>query len=385
MEGLVQQEVAAIRAEEEKLKAKKQTLFVHMPWKERIEHLCAGTRILKLSSTSTMQGAEWKNVRLEAQSDASGQSLLASDPTFKNMQSRTNAYLTWPSNTLIRRGSRKLALGSITGVHIGTNAKQWCTMVPTEWHYMTLTTRERSYDFGFEDATELLLWVNTLQRITFPEWTQQCNAGEMSELFKGAISDAQHRFYRSSRAGAASTDYFVPSLQELCPVLYPLAPVLCGTCAELGVSFANAAPRPHKFCMWTAVAVLEAPIAHDEAVISMRAVLSDLGFYANGRFACSAGFYDENGLAHTLARDAITHPSLASTPNKKDGEAPDDPGMLVIRAQHAKTGKVSVLKIKKGTKMASVFEAHAKHKGLKSQSLSVMKNKNQAQPPAPPK
>ncbi|KAH8092768.1 hypothetical protein JL720_4931 [Aureococcus anophagefferens] len=217
MEGLVQQEVAAIRAEEEKLKAKKQTLF----------------------------GAEWKNVRLEAQSDASGQSLLASDPTFKNMQSRTNAYLTWPSNTLIRRGSRKLALGSITGVHIGTNAKQWCTMVPTEWHYMTLTTtRERSYDFGFEDATELLLWVNTLQRITFPEWTQQCNAGEMSELFKGAISDAQHRFYRSSRAGAASTDYFVPSLQELCPVLYPLAPVLCGTCAELGVSFANAAPRP---------------------------------------------------------------------------------------------------------------------------------------------
>jgi hypothetical protein len=59
--------------------------------------------------------------------------------------------------------------------------------------------------------------------------------------------------------------------------------------------------------------------------------------------------------------------------------------MLVIRAQHAKTGKVSVLKIKKGTKMASVFEAHAKHKGLKSQSLSVMKNKNQAQPPAPPK
>ena len=58
--------------------------------------------------------------------------------------------------------------------------------------------------------------------------------------------------------------------------------------------------------------------------------------------------------------------------------------MLVIRAQHAKTGKVSVLKIKKGTKMASVFEAHAKHKGLKSQSLSVMKNKPRpAAAPAP--
>ena len=58
--------------------------------------------------------------------------------------------------------------------------------------------------------------------------------------------------------------------------------------------------------------------------------------------------------------------------------------MLVIRAQHAKTGKVSVLKIKKGTKMASVFEAHAKHKGLKSQSLSVMKNKTRpAAAPAP--
>ena len=52
---------------------------------------------------------------------------------------------------------------------------------------------------------------------------------------------------------------------------------------------------------------------------------------------------------------------------------------LVIRAQHAKTGKVSVLKIKKGTKMASVFEAHAKHKGLKTQSLSVMKQRQQQQ------
>ena len=42
-----------------------------------------------------------------------------------------------------------------------------------------------------------------------------------------------------------------------------------------------------------------------------------------------------------------------------------------------------MLKIKKGTKMASVFEAHAKHKGLKSQSLSVMKNKPRP-PPTPP-
>ena len=130
--------------------------------------------------------------------------------------------------------------------------------------------------------------------------------------------------------------------------------------------------------MWTAVAVLEAPIQHAEAVTSMRAVLSDLGFYANGRFACSAGFYDENGLAHTLAKDAIADPSfIPTTQQAKDQQAglkdlQDEAGMLVIRAQHAKTGKVSVLKIKKGTKMASVFEAHAKHKGLKNQSLSVL-------------
>ena len=77
-------------------------------------------------------------------------------------------------------------------------------MVPTEWHYMTLMTKDRSYDFGFESAAELLLWVNTLQRLTFPEWTRQCNQGEMAELFKGAISDAQHRFLRRGifRSGA---------------------------------------------------------------------------------------------------------------------------------------------------------------------------------------
>jgi len=103
----------------------------------------------------------------------------------------------------------------------------------------------------------------------------------------------------------------------------------------------------------------------------MRAVLSDLGFYANGRFACSAGFYDENGLAHTLARQAIKQPSPASAESPTSGKSGS--GMITIRAQHAKTGKVSVLKIKKGTKMASVFEAHAKHKGLRSTNLEKVK------------
>lgn len=100
--------------------------------------------------------------------------------------------------------------------------------------------------------------------------------------------------------------------------------------------------------MWTAVAVLEAPIPHDAAISAMRAVLSDLGFYADGRFSCSAGFYDENGLAHTLAKDAIASAAAAGN----NGSHASQSGMLVIRAQHAKTGKVSVLKIKKGTKMA---------------------------------
>ncbi|KAJ8607802.1 hypothetical protein CTAYLR_009881 [Chrysophaeum taylorii] len=369
MQGLTNDEKAAIAAEEAKRIQTKTVLFCDMDWSTRVQLLIKGTRMLKLSSTSSVQGAEWKQVRLETPQDARGESLLCQDPTFKNPASRAGAFLTWPSNTLLRRGSRKLAIASITGVHVGTNAKQWCTMVPTEWHYMTLTTPERSYDFGFESAATLLLWVNTLQRITFPDWTRQCDAGEMSELFKGAISDAQHRFYRSSRAGASPSDAFKPSLPELCPVLYPLASKLCRTCADLGVSFASNAERAQKFCMWTAVAVLEAPVGHDSAVTSMRAVLSDLGFYAEGRFACSAGFYDENGLAHTLAKDAIA----STTPGDKNGTHPSESGMLVIRAQHAKTGKVSVLKIKKGTKMASVFEAHAKHKGLRTQALSVVK------------
>jgi len=368
MLGITADEKAAVAAEE--LKRNSASLFCDMKWRDRVNTLTKGSRMLKLSSTSSVQGAEWKTVRLDSPVDPknSGESLLASDPQCKNPQSRTGAYLTWPSNSLLRRGSRKLAISSITGVHVGTNAKQWCTMVPTEWHYMTITTNERSYDFGFEQAVLLLLWVNTLQRIVFPDWTRSCDAGEMSELFKGAISDAQHRFYRSSRAGASPSDTFKPSLPELCPVLYPLAPQLCSTCAELGVSFASEAERAQKFCMWTAVAVLEAPVPHDHAVTSMRAVLSDLGFYAEGRFACSAGFYDENGLAHTLAKDAIA----SSTPGDSRNGATES-GMLVIRAQHAKTGKVSVLKIKKGTKMASVFEAHAKHKGLRTQALSVVK------------
>mmetsp|Transcript_21824 Transcript_21824/g.33567 ORF Transcript_21824/g.33567 Transcript_21824/m.33567 type:complete len:1664 (+) Transcript_21824:111-5102(+) len=366
MQNMSSAERAAIQAEENKRLAQRAPLFFELEWSERVGILTKGSRMLKLSSTSSVQGAEWKHVRLETAIDGNGESLLASDPFCKNPQARSGAFLTWPSNTMLRRGSRKLQLSSITGIHVGTNAKQWCTMVPTEWHYMTLTTHDRSYDFGFESAALLLLWVNTLQRIIFPQWTRSCDAGQMSELFKGAISDAQHRFYRSSRAGASPSEAFKPSLPELCPVLYPFAQPIAKTCGELGVSFAAEAERAQKFCMWTAVAVLEAPVPHDQAVSAMRAVLSDLGFYAEGRFACSAGFYDENGLAHTLAKDAISASSLG------DG-ATQEGGMLVIRAQHAKTGKVSVLKIKKGTKMASVFEAHAKHKGLRTQALSVVK------------
>ena len=131
--------------------------------------------------------------------------------------------------------------------------------------------------------------------------------------------------------------------------------------------------RDHDYAVETATKI--SPRADDDGVKTC----AQLASYSACEEAQAAGFSVENGLAHPLARDAITHPSLASTPSKKEGESPDDPGMLVIRAQHAKTGKVSVLKIKKGTKMASVFEAHAKHKGLKSQSLSVMKQRQQQQ------
>ena len=376
MEGLDSKEESAIKKEGDKVRRAGQAAFCDLPWAARVKKLVEGTRLLKLSTTSAARvvpNAEWKHVRLNCACDSRGTPLLANDPGARNPDAKRGAYLTWPSHTLLRRGHRKLMLDGITAVHVGTNAKQWCTMVPTEWHYVTLVTKGRSYDFGFEDASELLLWVNTLQRIICNEWTQQCNAGEAAELFRGAISDAQHRFYRSRKAGAGSSEHFDPSLKELCPVLYPLAPQLASTAAGLGVSFSHNAPRPHKFCAWTAAAVLEAPIAHAEAVVSMRAVLSDLGFYADGRFACSAGFYDENGLAHTLARQAIKQPSPASADSQTASESSSS-GMLVIRAQHAKTGKVSVLKIKKGTKMASVFEAHAKHKGLKSTNLEKVKS-----------
>lgn len=368
MQGMTSEEKKSIAAEEAKRVSSGAVLFCDIPWSARLDALRQGHRVLKMSSTSSVQGADWKLLRLDTPLNSNGKPLMASDPTFKDPSIRSASFLTWPSNTLLRRGSRKLAITSITGVNVGTNARQWCTMVPTEWHYMTLTTPDRTYDFGFENSSIMLLWVNTLQRIIFPDWIKQCEAGEMSELFKGAISDAQHRFYRSARAGASASDLFKPSLPELCPVLYPLASRLEAVCAQLGVSFAARAERSQKFCMWTAVAVLEAPVSRDAAIPAMRAVLSDLGFYAEGRFACSAGFYDENGLAHTLAKDAIASSSVANQRN-----APPPSGMLVIRAQHAKTGKVSVLKIKKGTKMASVFEAHAKHKGLRTQALSVVK------------
>ena len=68
----------------------------------------------------------------------------------------------------------------------------------------------------------------------------QCNAGEAAELFRGAISDAQYRFYAGAPARGLRPPN--PSLKELCPVLYPLAPQLASTAAELGVS-SRATPR----------------------------------------------------------------------------------------------------------------------------------------------
>ncbi|KAJ1462247.1 P-loop containing nucleoside triphosphate hydrolase protein [Pelagophyceae sp. CCMP2097] len=372
MAGISAAESGAIAAETARQAAGPATpFFTEMTWRARVERLLAGASTLKLTATGAVSGADWKKLRLEVEGK---DTVLDRDPFFRKSATRASAYLTWDSNAF-RRTSRKLALSAITGVHVGTNAKQWCTVVPTEWHYVALTTNERSYDFGFLDTTELLLWANTLQRLVFPEWALQCDAGDVAELFKGAISDAQHRFHRARHAGAQRSAAFDPTMPELCPALYALAPQLERACVDLGVSFAAGAPRPHKYCAWTAVAVLEAPVARDAAVSSMRAVLTDLGFYASGRFACSAGFYDENGLAHTLAQHAAQRepePVAKKKGKAAAAELPDD-GMLIIRAQHAKTGKISVLRIKKGTKMASVFEAHAKHKGLRNQNLAVVK------------
>ena len=172
------------------------------------------------------------------------------------------------------RHPRELAISDIVRVHVGTSGSQWCYVVPTEWHYMTIITRERPYNFGFESAAMLLLWVNTLERIVFPEWTRLC-MDDMTELFKGAISTAQHRYHLSSCAGTASpSDLFHPSLPELCPSLYPLAPMLCQMCTELGVSFASNADPVQKYLLFAAVAVLEAPVPREEALLRIRTLIS---------------------------------------------------------------------------------------------------------------
>jgi hypothetical protein len=58
MEGLDATEERAIRAEGEKVKRAGRTAFCELPWAARVQKLVEGSRLLKLSTTSS---AVWKS------------------------------------------------------------------------------------------------------------------------------------------------------------------------------------------------------------------------------------------------------------------------------------------------------------------------------------
>uniref|UniRef100_A0A7S3NJJ8 Myosin motor domain-containing protein n=1 Tax=Aureoumbra lagunensis TaxID=44058 RepID=A0A7S3NJJ8_9STRA len=153
--------------------------------------------------------------------------------------------------------------------------------VPSRWAYITVSTRDRDYLFGFpkpaEDSigsggvidpmmTEPLTWAACLERMADEA------RGAARALGEGCLARAQ-RIYLSELAlvqeqdGAGSAP-----LARLCPVLRPLAHVMTQTLEAhpktrliLGACFGSRAPERLVKASWLAPAVLDAPLSRDFA------------------------------------------------------------------------------------------------------------------------
>ncbi|CAM9851988.1 unnamed protein product, partial [Ectocarpus sp. 4 AP-2014] len=160
--------------------------------------------------------------------------------------------LSWSNDLKNSSGAKSMDLratgsNAITGLTVGLETpiliKEWesspaKSRLPSEWCYFSLHTPSRTYDFGSEDASVVLLWCIGLSAI-IPE------AGR-----KPPVCQAQKTFARKIDHRATDEEP-VP----LCPLLWPVARQVASAANDLGI---NDPCYRHQW--WSAVELVESPL-----------------------------------------------------------------------------------------------------------------------------
>ncbi|CAM9398169.1 unnamed protein product [Pylaiella littoralis] len=204
---------------------------LHLSNFELLEALKKGTKLLKITKSTFSKrrtAVKWARV---------------SDDLTK---------LCWSNDTKSSSSSTSMDLtatgrDAVTGLTVGLEtpilAKEWETSpaksrLPSEWCYFSLHTAARTYDFGSEDASVVLLWCIGLSSI-IPQ------AGK-----KPPLCQSQKTFARSIDHQATDEEP-VP----LCPLLWPIARQVASAANDLGIN--DPCYRHH---WWSAVELVELPL-----------------------------------------------------------------------------------------------------------------------------
>lgn len=244
-----------------------------MPWNDRVCSLTKGCRVV----TNGRQ----IQLRLMGPTKANGVPLLATK------KSATDAiFLAW--------GKRRLAVSSMTSMRVVGRRS------------LAVYSNEAGKEvFAFESNDDLLAWCLTLRILAAPYIDE-----------RRPLAETQRRYYLQKRRDPPAKSSVVHSLDEVCPVLYPIADRIKSTCAFLGLSFSKDASPGQKLLVWTAVAVLEAKEPYEIALNTMRSLLHDFGCSdKNGKLLPRV---DDSDLARCFGLEDFDE-SHRSTSRRKHG------------------------------------------------------------------
>eukprot|EP00903_Cladosiphon_okamuranus_P009465 g9021.t2 len=202
---------------------------VHMSNFELLEALKKGTRMLKVTKSTFSKkrtAVKWLKISDDLKTLSWGND--------EKMSGAKSMDLTAGGNNAVR--------GVTVGLETPILQKEWesapKSRLPSEWCYFSVHTPARTYDFGSEDASVVLLWCIGLSTV-IPQAGKQLPLCLAQKTFARKID---HR---------ATDEEPVP----LCPLLWPIARQIASTANDLGI---NDPCYRHQW--WTAVELVESPL-----------------------------------------------------------------------------------------------------------------------------
>ncbi|KAJ8604963.1 hypothetical protein CTAYLR_006891 [Chrysophaeum taylorii] len=303
---------------------------------ERHDRLAAGVCVVKVKGNA--QAADWKLLRLTTNHKLAWQPLAT--PT-----SKTSSSIRRVVSKVRSDGASGIRVDAILRVAIGPekpkssfvdaahlNAERAGLGIPSRWFYLTISTKDRDYVFGFPRASsspgvvddgylELLYWATSVERLADAYRRHARTFGD------GCLARAQRVFAAEMRHQEDPSP-----LSRLCPALRPLAHVVATTFerhpkareAGLGAPFGTrASARFATHASWLCAAILDPPPPASYAtVVVLRAEESSSSDFVAGEAALAPNGRAKRPNRHLPTVEAAVAYAVANDLVPADDRAP---------------------------------------------------------------